>query len=110
MNARPSYAWHASVDEGAWAHGAAEAVLEALESTRARLPPGDHLQQDGAEREDVGPSSTHFDPPQPFLPHFNPPRQQLFTTLFKHLSTSYSPSDVYRLEKSFFPAIFRTFC
>jgi 6-phosphogluconolactonase len=38
VNATPSYAWHASADEAAWAHGAAEALGDALAHALARAP------------------------------------------------------------------------
>lgn len=38
MSAPPSYAWHASLDEAAWAHGAADALRDALETRLARAP------------------------------------------------------------------------
>jgi len=52
----------------------------------------------------------HSDPLPPSLSHFNPPRQQFFTTFSLTLSTSYSQPALYRLENSFFPANCRPFC
>src|SRR5436305_2096500 len=43
--------------------------------------------------------ASHFDPLLPVLPHFDPPSQRLFETILNQLSTTYSPSAVYRLEK-----------